>query len=476
MKYPFKPFPVICLLAIFLKTEAQTNKGMPLAKDMATHFFYNYMTPNNSSFFEFEKKKEGWWVRLFDGMGSGLGTPQLFWDRKHQLYLPLDFPLQNHPDSATVAETFATYERKSFFTKEQMTNYDRDLYKGYQGWEKDVITELEATPPTSDSLWEALAMAYDFYAYGYVMPQDIGQVQDGDPDRTIMHEDTSLPLSRIRKFIYYEQKAFSAYKQISKSNPHYQCAFYDIGWQLNTNRMSTAVTLTWLDADSLSAPFIKEVAYSSAVLKRARQSLQQLPPGSILFTDKDTTTFPIMYLQMKGERKDILVIDNVVFVLKRSIGHLDRIYKGALFAMKPTVYKDSAFQMAMFQEDMRDSGNYRLDTFLSRLYASPDAPGLPPLDSSIGRMYRYFSRNPFILIDPKRAGRFYPEKTVEGRLTFDLSDSYLMPADILTLDIVNTNLLSRHIFFTHPTEHPIFKPFCFRVNPYVYEFIPASTF
>lgn len=458
------------LLAIAIPARTQTNAGMPLIKEMAEHFFYSYVAPNTNSHFEFQKKEEGWWVRLFDGMGSGFGTPQLFWSKMERRYLPLDFQLQSHPDSATVAETMATYP----LSNEDMAQYDRSLYYGYDGWEGDVIRTLERNAPTSDSLWEALGKAYDYYAGGYIMPQNLGQVQDGDTDRVILHENKKLPLSRIRKFIFFERKALFAFEKIYRSNPNYQCAFYDISWRLNTIRMSAAVTLSCLDYDSLSSSFVDEVVYPHAALQRARQILQHLPSNSILFTDKDTTTFPIMYLQMKGERRDVVTIDNLIFILKRSIGYFDRKYHGSLFRVKAAVYSDSAFQMALFQSDDRDTADYRLDSFLARLYASPDAPGLPHIDSSIGRIYRYFSRHPYMTLDPKKASSFYRGKAVARRLNFELSDSYLGISDILNLDIVNSNLLTRHIFYTNPDEHPIFKPYCVRTSPFVYEFIPME--
>jgi hypothetical protein len=461
------------LLLLTLTVRAQTNAGMPLVKDLVTHFFYFYETPNTNSYYDFQKRPEGWYVRLFDGMNGGYGTPQLYWGRKDLHYRRLDFEGQSHSDSATVMETLADRAYHWVLEAEQATRYDRNLFYGYDGWERDVMKTLEATPPTSDSSWETLAAAYDSYAGGYILPQGPWKVADGDLDRGSLSDTAAMPLSRLSKFITFENKSLSALHRIDSSNPRYQCTFHDIRGQLNTIRMAAATDLTWLGFESVTSPFVQAVAYPDSVLQRAREILRRLPPNSILFTDKDTTTFPIAYLQTKGERRDIVAIDNLILLLKRSIGYLDQKYRGTLFDVRPAVYKDSAFQMALYQADEHDTGEHRLDSFLAAIYASPDAPGLPHIDSSLRRLYRYFTRHPYIVINVPKAKQFYPELAVTGRLSFDLLDNYLMAADILNLDIVNTNLLNRHIFFTHPAEHPIFESFCVPAGPGVYEFIPT---
>ncbi len=471
---PFRRLLCPIFLVLTLAGRAQTNARMPLFTEMLTHFFFSYTTPNANSYYNFQKKPDGWCVRMFDEMTGRYGTLKLYWSRKDRHYLPLDFEQQNHPDSTSVAEAVDDYLQHRVMSADEITRLNRNLFFGYDGWEQDVIKTLEKTPPTSDSLLETLGAAYDSYGGGYLLPQGPWNVADGDPDRVVLPDTAAMPLSRIRKFIGFENKTLAALRQIDSLNPRYQCAFHNIKVQLNTIRMAAATDLTWLGFDSLATPFIQAVAYPDSVLYRARQLLWRIPTNSILIMDKDTMTFPVFYLQAKGERRDIIAIDNLIFLFKRTIGYLNQKYAGSLLSIQPAVYKDSAFQMALYQPDPKDTGEHRLDSFLATLYTSPDAPGLPQLDSSFGRLYRYFSYHPYMLINETKARKFYSGRPFDRRISFDLSKTYMDGGDILNLDIVNNNLFKRHIFFTHPAAHPIFTDFCAPVGPGLYEFIPSK--
>src|SRR5262249_14511518 len=157
---------------------------------------------------------------------------------------------------------------------EDIARFDRTLYFGYDGWEWDVITALEASPPTSDSLWESLGRAYDFYAGGYAEPIGMVSFQNNDPDRRPLPDGVTIPMSRIRKFIPFEQKSIAAYQRLYALNKHYQCAFYDVGTILNTMRMAAYTTLTLLGFDDLKAPFLRDVSYPDTVLQKASSLLR----------------------------------------------------------------------------------------------------------------------------------------------------------------------------------------------------------
>ena len=453
---------------------AQINAGMPLVKDVVTHFCWSYVTPNSSSSYEFQKKPEGWYVRLYDGDNGGYQAPQLYWSRKDGRYHYLTFKRPAHPDSASVKEELREQCYQTVLEPNESISYDRNLFYGYDGWQKDVMSTVKAIPVKTDSLWETLATAYDYYANGYILPPRLWKTADGDPDRADLNDTVSLPISRIEKFIAYENKCLAALHKIDSMNPGYQCKFRDIKGQLNEIRMSTALDLTELGYESLASPFIKAVSYPDPVLRRAREILRQLPPNSLLFTDGDTITYPIAYLQAKGERRDVIAIDNGIFLLRGPIGYLDRKYGGALFHGQLPVFKDPAFVMAYYKQYPADTSAYRLDRFLATIDRSPDTGGYVQIDTSLGRLYRYYSTHLYIDVDVAKAKRFYPGIEVGGRISFYLWGTTLELADILNFDMVNTNLLNRHIFFTNPSEHKMFRPYCVRAGQGVYEFVPRK--
>ena len=455
-------FPVLCA--------AQQNAGMPLIKDVATHLFYQYTTSDTSSFYEFQKRSEGWFIRLYKSDGT-YSTPELFWDKTTHRYLPLDLQLQNHPDSATVAETFAIYVRHYRLVPLDITFYNRNLFYGYTGWEWDVITTLEKNPPTSDSLRESLAAAYDMYSGGFIVAIPGMFFQNDDPDRTPMSENRPFPPSRLHKFLAYQEKAWALFREIAASDPNYQSPWYDIRWRINSELMFARATLTALECDSLAAAVLQQVSFPDPVLQKARKTTRLIKPNSIVFADGDTAAFPIQYLQTKGERQDLVVIESSSFMLQRAAAYLDRKYHGTLFTAKPAAYLDSSFSVAFWQTDEHHPEEHRLDSFVLSVYASPDAQGLPQIDPSFGRAYRYFSQHPYITIDPRKAKSFYPTATIPARISFTLP-GYMLYSDVIKLDIVQKNLFTRHIYFTHPSENPIFEPWCVKVAEGLWEFIP----
>jgi hypothetical protein len=148
-----------------------------------------------------------------------------------------------------------------------------------------------------------------------------------------------------------------------------------------------------------------------------------------------------------------------MLISRRELAFLDRTSHGSLFTAKPVVYFDTALNAAFFQPVQADTAEHRLDSFLTALYASPDNPDLPTIES-FGRVARYTSRHPYIT-----------SAKLARRLTFDLPE-YMLINDIIKLDILQKNLFTHHIYFTDPSAYPIFAPWCKKITAGLWEFIP----
>jgi hypothetical protein len=290
-------YPLLLLLLSF-GSHAQTNEGMPMIKDLATHFFYEYEAPDPYSYYDFQKKAEGWFVRFYDANKGTFGQPELYWNKAEQRYLVLDFELQKNPDSAVVAGILAEYAAKFRLTTSDMASFERDLYYGYKNWERDVINTLEKNPPTTDSLWESLANAYDYYSMGYFMAAGYNSIvsQNDDSDRAPLAENLPFSASRLQKMIDYQQKGLDLYKKIYASNPHYRCSLFDIRWRINSEAMTLYHVLKMMGHDDRGAQFLQQVSFPSSVLQKAEKTFQLMKPNSIVIADADTSAFPLEYL------------------------------------------------------------------------------------------------------------------------------------------------------------------------------------
>jgi hypothetical protein len=461
----------LCLLFVSgsIISVAQPNSGMPLVKDVCYPLLTIYESSDNGSYFKFEKKNAGWFVYLYNINTSSQDSAQLFWDKRCQRYLDLEYPHRYHPDSVKVSEEMTRYDQRYYLTKRDIIYYDRNLYYGYSGWQKDVIHDLETRSILPDSLLECLANAYGNSANDYYLGRN---VKEEDPDRRPIADSIPIPLSRVTKYISVAQKSVATYQKLYTQNSHYQCADYDIRWRMNSEAMTAWDVLHMFGFDNLRASFLKAVTFPDSVLQKARQLLDHVKPQGILFTNGDTTLYPILYLQFMGLRQDVVVLDNTMLCLKRNLANLDQKFHHTLFTTRRSVYMDAVFEAAFLQPNYEDAEKQQADSFIITLYRSPDAKDLPQIDSSLGRLYRYFTRKIYWEIDGRKASNFFPAEKVAERISLSIPGTYLSCGDVLQLDIIRKNLLSRHIYFTNITEQPMFAPYCVKRGSGIWEFVP----
>jgi hypothetical protein len=467
---PRYTFPTLFFFLLCLNVIAQTNAGMPLAKDMAIHFLSQYQAPDNGFYFKFEKRSEGWFVYQFSMWDGTQTSPQLFWDKKNRQYLLLHFRHQDSPDSTTTIQTLSDYAQKSILTAEDMKNYDRNLYYGYDNWDWDVMKTLEIAPLTTDSLMECLANAYCQYAWEYFLTSLTRIVTHNDPDRGPLNDSLPFPLSRLKKFISYDQKAIHLYQKIYKLNSRYQCTNYDIRCRVNNEAMGASYMLNILGYNNLRAPLLQEIAFPDSVLQHAQQILNSTSPEGIVFTDADTASYPLQYLQIKGFRNDVIIVNCEMLLLKRDIAYLDQKYHHRLFTVLPSIYLDSAFGSAILQPGNQNAKDLPVDSFLNALYISPETKGLPDVDSSLGKVYRFFTQQLYFSIDSNMAKKFFKNSNIRDTISLTLTNNYLSIEELLELDIIQKNLLSRHIYFTNPSNHLTYLPYCQKRSEHLWEF------
>jgi hypothetical protein len=180
--------------------------------------------------------------------------------------------------------------------------------------------------------------------------------------------------------------------------------------------------------------------------------LDSVAKNGILFSFGDNVTYSLWYLQQKeGYRKDVSVINTTLLGLKRYVKMLDDTSKRKLFRTKKDVYLKKNFDYAVYV----DSG-----------LAIPVEAG-----DFIDKMNDYnfsdtaINNEPYMLYQGEKIKRYYTSelfflkpgtKSITENLNnlISLPKSVLMMDHFMMIDIINTNLGKRPVYFTY--EDPLF--------------------
>jgi hypothetical protein len=431
--------PLILLTTI---TKAQ----LPSYREIIYKFFGSYTIENNNVYPVFQKKKEGWFVADVNYSQPGTYTnPQLFWSLKDQDYNSLNYPSAG---TDTVAINKFTLEYwKAVGGDFEEYNFTRDTYYGYPGWDWDVINETPIEKIDSDTLLESLARAYSNYASGFVIEQYGNHFGNNDPDRSILPDSVPISTERIRKFIRFEKKSWKAYEKLLKINPDYQTMVGNVGLKLANEHLYLYSDLQ-MAGDSVDAEqALQGVHYSDSILQLYRSCLNSVGKNGILFTSGDNDTYALWYLQEKqGLRKDVLVINNSLLALRRYLNMLDKEFNGSLFSTKSDVYIKNNFDYYQFVDlginNPEEAG--KLISYLNNYNFADTVFNKQPNQIYLGeKIKRYYSTKIFFK-QPRTEGI-----TINPQHIISIPPDYLLMNQFIIIDIINTNLGKRPIYFTY---------------------------
>ncbi len=196
---------------------------------------------------------------------------------------------------------------------------------------------------------------------------------------------------------------------------------------------------------------------STAARDYASNILQSCQPNAILFTYGDNDTYPVWYAQeVEGIRRDVRVINLSLIAVDWYIENQRR-----TFNESPLV------KMSIPQEKLR--GSLRNQVF----YYNPsnqdgknqDPPMSAndylkfiaedhPIESGTGRTFETFapSNNVYLAIDREKAikaGMLSPgDSSFVDRIPVGIGGSYITKDDLAVLDIINSNMYDRPIYFS----------------------------
>jgi hypothetical protein len=314
---------LIILLVFCLKANAQNNAPVqlpvyPSFTQMASVFFQHYTLPEvYPKEYYFAKEPNGWHILLVD-RNNKFGDRQviedyLFWDRSKKSYLSLTLPKNDPSEVANIPVAYDTWENKYFSSISP--------YYGYVGWDADVIKDYGSLQNLSDTLLNALARAYSSYAEN-LLSNNTG-LSDTKVRFNLTVSLNSLNQEQLETYRKYEHLSIETYKKLWKLNPKFE-NFVGEGYLVYSNEIMNAfLTLRYFQNEVEAHKELNQTIYDPFFIAMAKNYLASCDSNAIIFTNGDSDTYPLLYIQEKeGFRTDVLVINVSLLGSGRYMNHL----------------------------------------------------------------------------------------------------------------------------------------------------------
>jgi hypothetical protein len=434
------------LITLLLLLFTYTAIAQPTIDDVVKEYFTTYTNVEAPNLIRFSKRANGWYVSEINYQKPNeYKNDQVFWSNAEQQYLSLTFPKRTDADSAGASYEAASY-LSYYITDFDRTQFRKSLYYGYPGWDWHVIQTLQNRQDLADTLLENLARAYSNYASGFLQDQYGLHFLNNDADRKIISDSAAISASRKNKYVLYERKAIETWSKLAQRNPDYATIVGKVAIKLANEGMAAWSTLRMAGYPKDADGFIKNVKYPDSLLEIARAYFPKTT-NAIFISVGDNDTYPLWYLQQTGYRKDVVVLNYSLLGLGRMLTYLSTTYKGSLFKTKRSSFLKPEFAYAWHQPgDCKKPMNIR--SFLTSFKKA--------------QSYRSFPCNEVTEpINAAAAAKLYKGKTLLPAMKLRMPNSLFL-ADYIILDIIQTNLYNKAIYFSYPDA---FMP----VQPYLTE-------
>jgi hypothetical protein len=429
----------------------QTIIGYPDIEEVVGAFLKAYQVNRDTTFYiEFEKRRDGWHISETPYPSSNhRPASHLFWDAFTKIYVPLPYQSQTQQDSDSLQTIIRSFKKSANLDGVVLYNFRRNVYYGYPGWDWDQIQLLKERPFLSDTLTEALARAYSNYAIQFFYDQwDNGLIND-DPDRLPLDDRSPVSVSRVNKFVEYQQKVIALYDTLQKRSPFYSTLVGPVYIKNANERMFTFSTLLFVGYPLQAKRFIEGLNYPDSLLTIGRNMLKEVKKDGILITVGDNVFYALWFLQEQGIRTDVTVLNYDLLALRRSIRYFDIRYKHQLFDIDSSVYMNPALNYALYKAPAGDEEALTLDSFLTGICKS----NMEPVSSTGSAFFYYHTYKVFQEVPLTLATRLYGKKEFQENIVTPIGRKYLLLNDLMSLSVCNKNFLHRRIYFSYELDY-----------------------
>ncbi len=444
----------LAILFVILSFNSFSQDILPTYPQVLRHFFSNYVgLQENENFTSFAKKIDGWYVQQVDRYHSdSLLDATLIWSLQENRYLDISLKYQKNPlqNSDSLTQSYLT----DIFL---VYGFERCIYFGYNGWDENVINDLENVQTLCETSLESLARAYVSVSNKYLWHQ-YGEFVTGYDSLKRRLLPTDLPSEqRVEKVNYFMQKSIDTYKRIAQQNPNYVTLVGDIGLKIFNEAMHGYSQMNMCLKKEEADLFFSKITIKQPHIDQAKNYLNSCDSNAILFTYGDNDTYQLWYVQQKENfRKDISVINTSLLGLPIYIEMLKK-NKEVIITTPTSFYKKYGSEVSYYEEKKNvECGEYVLLDALEKVIYSHKFP--MESNTTIYKVNDTISTYPCkYCVIPINHNCNFKSKSVLKNATHDIEinlKSYLFLSDLVLLNIVKNNIKKRPVYFTSkPTEY-----------------------
>ncbi|MFM2017156.1 MAG: hypothetical protein RL007_812 [Bacteroidota bacterium] len=443
---------ILTLILILIASAAIKAAVYPGLTEVVTKFYTDYSVRQmkRGEAIQYQKKREGWFVVLaeYNETTHDYETKEaeLYWSATSGKYKLLK--------SFELGYTRSSQSRISDDLRAaNQYDFERCSYYGYDGWDKDVITDFASYKGNNDTIYESLARAYSNYASGFTgrhysyhseLPANFSEKQKQD------------------EYLRNERLAIEVYDGIRKRNPNFKVLVGSIYTKYCNEIMATYDDLLYMGREKEIADYFKEDLYDPFMRSVALNMLESAERNGIIFTNGDNDSYPLWYMQwIKGVRTDVAVMNislmSTEYYLKRHRGNFFDI-PPVKFSIADSTYARESYFLMDYEQDRIDLSP---EKFLSGI-------------TTKGSDHQQFFSNCRIVVNcPAEMYKKYPLLSTEDSALITIDRSYLIQGEMAMLDIILSNFQNRPVYISSSAGIPSYLKQYMFLEGLVCRFIPA---
>lgn len=397
-------------------------------EDVVREFYSRYDLPEDVHYttLRFVKEKTGYSVEEFNYDSGLYHKKQLFWNAGSGEYLDLSFPPGKEEENfvSQICEDWHAFQ------------FDLNPYYGYVGWEKDVIDYYKVKTDLSDDELYALARAWSIAASNLIN-NNSGYADTSSIFKTQESGSNQLNQKQLEEYRFKRHKAIELFGTLCARTPDYQTIVGTICNKYHNEFVTAFLDLRMYQNEEEAMKELPDGLFDDFWLDMSRNYLEACDSNAILFTNGDNDTYTLLYLQAKlGFRRDVLVANLSLLNTARYTNNLRH----------EKVLDADPLTMVLLPQTYA-AGNLP--------YCIVDQQNDKPDTKSVSEVLKGINDRILQTEEPEKGGNVchIPKNllfnTSSSTFEITLGDSWLSRGDMFTLDILQSCIGKRPVFFVY---------------------------
>lgn len=317
--------------------------------------------------------------------------------------------------------------------------YHACIYYGYHGWSLDVIEAVGTRRDLPAPILYGTARAYSDAASNRLWPNFI-LIKDGYT-WDLPHDAPCLTPDQLAEYRGLQEQALRYFDLAYRADPALSTIVGEIKLKRDNEYMSAFLQMSIFQDEEEARRYLAPDLYDPFYRSMAHDMLTSCGPNAILFTNGDSDTYPLLYVQATEQyRPDVLVVN---LSLLNTARYMHRLRK--------PVFHAAPFPMPVADSLWRDPLN-DISILDPKADSSFDIRGLPDLlrNAPLSEYYKA----PYLALPSKHLKLAGPQDTSEVRWTVE--SFYLLRNGLACLTMLGANAWQRPVHWGTFTSEAAF--------------------